>query len=250
MGADTATDPSVFKIGSKLIVKLFNASRFVLMQLTDPVPGVEKIRHPLDKAMVSTLVDVVKSATKAFDEFDYALALQVTEEAFWHFCDHYVELVKGRSYSETDTAGRESAHAALFWCLKTFVRLFAPCMPYITEEVWSWRFTGSGKDRFVHATSWPSPGEVAGIEGDPASFQAAVEVVSAIRATKTMAQKGQRWGVSSLSVTATHENLQVLTTVLDDVIRAGSVADGGTKLVTVESLEGARFGVEVVLADA
>jgi valyl-tRNA synthetase len=250
LGADTATDPAVFKIGSKLMVKLFNASRFVLMQLTDPVPGVEKIRHPLDKAMVSTLVDVVKSATKAFDEFDYALALQVTEEAFWHFCDHYVELVKGRSYSETDTEGRESAHAALYWCLKTFIRLFAPCMPYITEEVWSWRFTGSGKDRFVHATSWPSPAEVADITGDPASFQAAVEVVSAIRATKTMAQKGQRWGVSSLSVKATKENLEILTTVLDDVIRAGSVIEGGTKLVPVENTEGSRFGVEVVLSEA
>ena len=109
LGADTATDPAVFKIGSKLIVKLFNASRFVLMQLTDPVPGVEKITHPMDRAIVSSLSEVVKNATKAFDEYDYAQALQITEELFWHFCDHYVELVKGRSYSETDTVGRESA---------------------------------------------------------------------------------------------------------------------------------------------
>jgi valyl-tRNA synthetase len=250
LGADTATDPAVFKIGSKLIVKLFNASRFVLMQLTDPVPGVEKITHPLDKAMVSTLSGLVAAATKAFEEYDYALALQITEEQFWHFCDHYVELVKGRSYSETDTTGRESAHAALHWCLKTFVRLFAPFMPYITEEIWSWRFAGVGRDTFVHSTKWPEVSEVAGIEGDPASFAAAVEVVSAIRATKTMAQKGQRWGVSALRVQGSKENLEILTTVLDDVIRAGSVVEGGTKLVPVDSSEGPRFGVEVELAEA
>jgi valyl-tRNA synthetase len=250
LGADTATDPAVFKIGSKLIVKLFNASRFVLMQLTDPVPGVEKITHPLDKAMVSTLAGVVDKATQAFEEYDYALALQVSEELFWHFCDHYVELVKGRSYSETNTAGRESAHATLFWCLKTFVRLFAPFMPYITEEIWSWRFAGDVGSEFVHRSQWPKTSEVQGITGEPKAFEAAVEVVSAIRATKTTAQKGQRWGVTSLCVKGSEANLELLSSVLDDVIRAGSVTEGGTKLVTVEDSEGPRFGVEVVLAES
>lgn len=250
LGADTATDPAVFKIGSKLIVKLFNASRFVLMQLTDPVPGVEKITHPMDRAIVSSLSEVVKNATKAFDEYDYAQALQITEELFWHFCDHYVELVKGRSYSETDTVGRESAHATLHWCLKTFVRLFAPFMPYITEEVWSWRFAGAGKDSFVHSTKWPEVSEVAGVVGDPAAFQAAVEVVSVIRATKTMAQKGQRTGVSSLVVKASEADLKLLATVIDDVVRAGSVVENGTRLEPVASTEGPRFAVEVVLAES
>lgn len=249
LGADTATDPAVFKIGSKLIVKLFNASRFVLMQLTDPVPGVEKITHPMDRAMVSNLSEVVKNATKAFDEYDYAQSLQITEELFWHFCDHYVELVKGRSYSETDTVGRESAQATLYWCLKTFVRLFAPFMPYITEEVWSWKFAGAGKDAFVHSTKWPEISEVAGVSGDPAAFQAAVEVVSVIRGTKTMAQKGQRTGVSSLVVKASEADLKLLTTVLDDVVRAGSVAENGTRLEPVRVTEGPRFTVEVVLAE-
>jgi valyl-tRNA synthetase len=250
LGTDTASAPSVFKIGSKLVVKLFNASRFVLMQLSDPVPGVEKITHPLDKAMVSTLADVVQNATESFEGYDYAEALQRTEELFWHFCDHYVELVKGRSYSETDAAGRESAQAALNWCLKTFVRLFAPFLPFITEEVWSWRFAGEGRDASVHSTQWPEASEVSCITGDPASFHAAIDVVSAIRGTKTTAQKGQRWGVSSLTVTGSQENLELLSTVLDDVIRTGSVIEGGTKLVPGETAPGVRFDVQVVLADA
>lgn len=250
LGADTACDPAVFKIGSKLIVKLFNASRFVLMQLTDPVPGVDKISHPLDRAMVSSLAEVVQNATRAFDSYDYAQALQITEEQFWHFCDHYVELVKGRSYSENDTAGRESAHAALYWCLKTFVKLLAPFVPFVTEEIWSWRFAGAGKEALVHTAPWPDAAQVAHIVGEPASFQAAVEVVSAIRGTKTAAQKGQRWGVASLTVKGTQTDLELLTQVLDDVIRAGSVVEGGTKLIPSEPGEGPRFNVDVVLADA
>jgi valyl-tRNA synthetase len=200
--------------------------------------------------MVSSLAEVVQNATRAFDSYDYAQALQITEEQFWHFCDHYVELVKGRSYSENDTAGRESAHAALYWCLKTFVKLLAPFVPFVTEEIWSWRFAGAGKEALVHTAPWPDAAQVAHIVGEPASFQAAVEVVSAIRGTKTAAQKGQRWGVASLTVKGTQTDLELLTKVLDDVIRAGSVVEGGTKLIASEPGEGPRFNVDVVLADA
>jgi valyl-tRNA synthetase len=249
LGADTACDPAVFKIGSKLVLKLFNASRFVLMQLADPVPGVEAIRHPLDRAMVTTLTEVVRVATDAFGRFDYALALQSVEEKFWEFCDHYVELVKGRSYNEQDAVGRDSAHAALFWCLKTFIRLFAPFMPYVTEEVWSWRFVGAGRDASVHTTCWPEGSEVAGVVGEPQALAAATEVVSVIRGAKTGAQKGQRWGVSVLTIRAASRDLELLTTVLDDVIRAGSVVEGGTKLMVQEGESLPRFAVDVVLAE-
>jgi valyl-tRNA synthetase len=157
--------------------------------------------------------------------------------------------VKTRSYNEQDTIGRESAHASLFWCLKTFIRLFAPFMPYVTEEVWSWRFVGDGRDASVHTTPWPEVTEVTEIEGDPEALAAATEVVSAIRGAKTSAQKGQRWGVSALTIKAARRNLEVLNTVLDDVIRAGSVVEGGTNLVVQEGESFPRFAVDVVLAE-
>lgn len=249
LGTDTAFDPTVFKIGSKLVVKLFNASRFVLMQLKDPVPGVEKITHPLDRAIVSVLTDVIKEATESFDKFDYAQALQITEENFWHFCDHYLELVKARSYGEVPSSDKESAHATLFWTLKTFTRLFAPFTPYITEEIWSWKFAGSGKDAYVHTAAWPSVNEVAKIQGDAAAFRAAIEVLSAIRGAKTTAQKGQKWGVKSLTIKAKSTDLTVLKTVIDDVTRTGSVVEGGTKLIPAEDLGTTKFAVEVELAE-
>lgn len=249
LGADTACDPAVFKIGSKLIVKLFNASRFVLMQLTDPVPSLEKVSCALDKAMISTMVDLIETATKAFGTYDYAQALQSTEEKFWHFCDHYVELVKGRSYSETDKVGRESAHATLHWCLKTFVKLFAPFMPYITEEVWSWQFAGAGKDALVHTSAWPTTEEASEIQGSADAFAAAISVVSQIRAAKTTAQRGQRWGVKSLNVAGTAEELKLLSLVLEDVLRTGSVAEGGCNLVVAEVAGSERFDVIVALDD-
>jgi valyl-tRNA synthetase len=86
----------------------------------------------------------IEQATKAFEGFDYAAALQAAEEDFWTFCDHYLELVKLRSYDEEDTPERRSAVAALAWGLRVFLRLLAPFLPFVTEEVWSWRFAGRG----------------------------------------------------------------------------------------------------------
>jgi hypothetical protein len=90
---------------------------------------------------------------------------------------------------------------------------------------------------------------VAGIKGVPSAFDAATEVLSVIRGMKTSAQKGQRWGVSSLKVSAKQSDLETLSTVLDDVVRAGSVAEGGTKLITVEETTQSKFVVDVVLAE-
>lgn len=249
LGTDTAFKEEVFEVGKRLATKLFNASRFVLMQL-DRDPGgprdLAQVTEPLDQALLARLRKVVADATSAFDEFEYALALQATEGDFWAFCDDYVELVKRRSYEEEDTAGRRSAMATLYLALRTFLRLFAPFLPYITEEVWSWRFEGS-----VHTSAWPTVEELdapAPAEGDV--YGAGVEVLRKLRQAKTVAQKKLRWPVASLTIRGSAEDLRALEPVLADVLLAGAA-----ETATVTKAEGAapeggdRFAVEVVLAE-
>jgi valyl-tRNA synthetase len=255
LGTDTAYDPSVFKVGKRLVTKVFNASRFVLMQLDrvagqGEVPGPEAIREPLDVALVDRLRTVIEQATRAFDAFDYAAALQVTEEAFWNFCDHYLELVKLRSYAEEDSLERRSAIAALAWGLRSFLRLLAPFLPYVTEEVWSWRFSGDGRERSVHTAAWPILAEVAvvAVPEVHGTFDAAVEVLTKIRGTKTTAQKSLRWPVARLAITGPEAQRAALAPVLDDVLRAGNVVTGGVSQSDGESPAGERFAVTVELA--
>jgi len=255
LGADTAFDPGVFKVGRRLAVKVFNASRFVISQLdrvSDPsgYPGVENITEPLDLAMVDKMKKVIQQATSSFESFDYAAALQVSEEAFWNFCDHYLELVKIRSYLDEDIPARRSALAGLAWGLKTFLRLLAPFLPYMTEEVWSWRFSGEGRMRSVHTAMWPTVDEVASIQGkgDEGTFNAAVDVLSDIRATKTQDHKSLRWPVTRLTVTASREHLDALLPVLDDVLLAGNVPPGASELQAGDPGEGRRFLVITELA--
>jgi valyl-tRNA synthetase len=255
LGTDTAFDPGVFKIGKRLSTKIFNASRFVFMQLDRAVddggmPGVDQITDPLDLALVDRMRTVIEQATKAFDSFDYATALQVAEDAFWSFCDHYLELVKLRSYAEEDSPGRRSAVAALSWSLRTFLRLLAPFVPFVTDEVWSWRFAADGRPS-VHTTSWPTVDEVAAVDAPEldGTYDAAVEVLTAIRGAKTTSQKSLRWPVARLVVAGPERYLKALEPVLDDVLRAGNVDAGGLQLEDGESPEGHRFAIEAELAE-
>jgi valyl-tRNA synthetase len=254
LGTDTAFDPSVFKVGKRLSTKIFNASRFVLMQLESgggEVPGPENISESIDLALVDRLRTVVKLATKAFDGFDYATALQVIEESFWQFCDHYLELVKLRSYSDEDTPGRRSALAALGLGLNSYLRLLAPFMPYVTEEVWSWSFAGQGRAKSVHTSAWPTTAELEAVPRPEVggTFEAAVEVMTKIRGTKTLAQKSLRWPVARLEIVGPESVRDALAPVVDDILRAGNVVDGGLSLADGDAAEGERFAITVTLGE-
>ncbi len=160
LGADTTFDAKVFKVGRRLCTKVFNASRFSFMQLdrvgaSEQLLPLDEIQEPLDRAFVERLRDTVAHATRSLESFEYAGALQITEEVFWEFCDDYLELVKVRSYADEDGPARRSALATLQLALRTFLRLFAPFIPFVTEEVWSWRFACEGDARYPERSSFP-----------------------------------------------------------------------------------------------
>jgi valyl-tRNA synthetase len=256
LGTDTAYDPGVFKVGKRLVTKVFNASRFVLMQVDRAVgegelPGPEHIGEKLDLALINRLRTVIEQASSALATFDYAAALQVVEESFWTFCDHYLELVKLRSYSDEDTPARRSAIAALCWALDAYLRLLAPFLPYVTEEVWSWRFAGDGPRRSVHTSPWPFLEEVEAVPKPKVfgSFDAAVEVLTKIRGTKTTAQKSLRWPVERLTIVGPEEHRDALAPVFEDVLRAGNVEVANVSVSDGAAPEGERFSVTVELAD-
>ena len=256
LGVDTAFDDKVFKSGQKLATKLFNASRFVLMQLSSyeeqigSVPDVDAISEVLDKAYAARLLATIEQATDAFGKFDYASALQATESAFWHFCDHYVEIVKGRTYEGDDSAERKSGVATLRWSLSVFLRLFAPVMPFVTEEIWSWHFAADENDS-VHTAAWPNAGEVsvAKAREEDALLDTVVEVVEGIRQTKSEQQKTLKWPVESLEVIGTESDLDALRCVLDDIKRVGRVKEDGVLLTIGDVADGKRVDVRVHLSD-
>jgi valyl-tRNA synthetase len=227
LGADMVFDPAQLRVGRRLAIKILNASRFVL-SLGGPDTGRgdprdydrRLVSEPLDAAMLERLAGVIAHCTAALDAYDHAGALAAAEEFFWFLCDDYLELVKGRAYGERGEAAARSARAALRLALSAVLRLFAPFLPYVTEEVWSWWQDGS-----VHRAAWPDPAEV-GLEtdgGHAESLAAASGAIAAIRGAKSGARVSMRAPVRSLVVAAQREHLDALRAILPDVQAAGRV---------------------------
>jgi len=241
-GTDTAFDEGQMKIGRRLGIKLLNASRFALglgsedgvAQIHDPAA----ITEPLDRAMLADLAALVEDATTAFDGYDYARALERTEAFFWQFCDQYLELVKTRAYGSRGDDAARSGQAALQLALSTLLRLFAPFLPFVTEEVWSWWQSGS-----VHRASWPDASELrdAAADGSPLAYAMGAEILSAARRAKTEAKRSLKWPVDAIDVSDTAPRTEAFQSVLDDVREA---ANATSVSVTV----GAEASVNVTLA--
>ena len=221
LGVDTALDEKVFKVGKRLVTKLFNAGKFVLAQEADAAP----IAAELDRAFAAKLRALVARSTRNFESFDHAPALQETESFFWtHFTDTYLELAKLRARSEDPAAaaGRGSAVATLRLGLDVLLRLFAPFLPYITEEVWSWAFAAEQGQPSIHAAPWPSERDFAGVAepAAPESFDLAVACWRAIHKAKSDAAVSMGREVARLVLAANAKTLATLARVLADVLAA------------------------------
>jgi valyl-tRNA synthetase len=168
--------------------------------------------------MLARLAEVVDEATRALDEFDYARALERTESFFWWFCDDYVELVKGRAYGTQGADAAHSAQAALRDALDVVLRLFAPFLPFVVEEVWNWWHDGS-----VHVTSWPDGAPLAE-SGDVSLLEPVSEVLAAVRRAKTEAKLSQRAAVDELIVEGSPTALRAIEEARSDLAEAGGIA--------------------------
>ena len=222
-GTDTAFVEGQMEVGRKLALKVMNASKFVLnpklwgrADAPELLPGdaaalaarasaqPDLAAEPVDRAFVAGLGELVAVATRAFEDYDYARALERTEAWFWDFCDNYLELVKTRAYGEMGEERAASARTALAASLSVLLRLFAPFMPFVTEEVWSWWQAGS-----VHRAPWPEARAFGaeGTTGEPAAdpglvratYPRAVELLAIVRKAKSEAKLGPRAPVRRVS---------------------------------------------------
>jgi len=231
LGVDTAFDESQIKVGRRLAIKILNASRFVLS--LDAPEG--EIVDPLDLSMLRRLSQVVEEATRAFEDYDHARALDATERFFWGFTDDYLELVKGRAYGAHGPEAAGSAVATLRVALSVMLRLFAPFVPYVTEEVWSWWQQGS-----VHRAPWPRSEELSLTAGaELLDYEVAATVLGEVRKCKALQKRSLRAEVERVVVSDTAERLAALKSVERDVREAGNIA-------VIEVAESAGFSVETV----
>ena len=222
LGTDAAFDEGQMKVGRRLAIKVLNAAKFAL---SFEVPaGYNAVTEPLDQSMLLSLAEVVRDATAAFESYDHTKALEVTEGFFWKFTDDYLELVKERAYGQGGVTEEEQASAAiaLRQALHVMLRLFAPFLPYATEEVWSWWQQDAGS---IHRASWPKPEELTNsLDDTHASLLALASIaVGGVRKAKSDAQVSMRAEVQSATLKAPAANLAAIRLLAGDLRSVGRI---------------------------
>jgi valyl-tRNA synthetase len=217
LGIDPTFKEEQIKIGRRLSIKLLNASRFALSLEAPAGP----IGDPLDRSMLARLSEVLAEATASLERYEHARALDVMERFFWGFTDDYLELVKGRAYGGHGAEAAGSAIASLRLGLSTLLRMFAPFLPYVTEEVWSWWQQGS-----IHRAAWPEADEVepSSARAGVTTYEVAAWVLGEVRRAKALAKRSLRAEAERVVVRDLPERLDALRAVERDVREAGNVA--------------------------
>ncbi len=225
LGVDTAFDENVWKVGKRLVTKLYNAGKFVLSQTGEVHP----ISTELDRAFVRELAALVERVTALYEEWNYAHGLAETESFFWaHFTDTYLELAKPRARWFEDGAEGDafaesgSAVAALRLGFDVLLRLFAPVLPYISEEIWSWTFAEEKGEASIHRAPWPTASEFDGVAApsDAGSFELAIGALAAINKSKADNEVSLGREVEKLVLKANAATLERLSAVEGDVLAA------------------------------
>lgn len=225
--------------GQKTITKLWNASKFALMNLED-YENYSGEEETIDQWLVSKFNKVTKIATEAFDNYEYSKAKQAIDNFFWNtFCDYYLEIVKDRLYNpdKRGIEARKSAQKALNYVLLGTLKLFAPIMPHITEEIYHLYYSEKEKLESIHISKWPEYNEKLNNETAEKSGDLVVEILSQVRKLKSEKQMSLGAEIEKIIVSLTKEQESLLVedfTDLQAACRANEIIFKEGKEIKVE----------------
>lgn len=265
LGADTAFSKDVLKIGRKLSTKLWNATKFaaIFLPLIDKEPISAKddiakgiITEPLDKWAISRLAKTIETATKEFENYEYSSARMAMEDFFWNvFCDNYLEAVKGRYYDESpeNKQKRFSAIHTIYHALDGILRLFAPIMPHVTEELYQAIFDKKlARDKIISIHSigfWPSANDYFIDEPAEKAGELLVNILNEVRKTKADKNVSVKYPVKKIKIQCSKKDWDIIDSIHKDLMNVVSANSGDKDLFFefIGSPENIEIKIEVLL---
>ncbi len=223
LGTDTTYDENVFLVGNKLVTKIYNAAKFVLSHDSYQINKLNEI----DASFIRDLEEMVNNVTSYYEKFQFAQALQITEEFFWNtYTDNYLELVKKRVFN-SDGDDKASAVTCLRLGLSVILRLLSPVLPTITEEIWSWCFKDQYNINSIHQSNWPSSDEFSEYNNPKYknSLEIAIRAIRSVRQTKTSEGVGLGKPVRKIKIQTNEYNLEVIESIIEDFSNASGCSN-------------------------
>ena len=231
LGEDLAYQEKDLVTGKKLVTKLWNATKFGLMNLKGYKKTKPKNMEIFDKWLLIKLNKLMKESTESFDSYEFSKVRNEVNNFFWHtFCDNYLEITKDRLYNE-EKRGKEakiSAQHTLYISLLNILKLMAPIIPFITDKLYIENFSKSEGFKSIHIDSWPEYDEKMQDKEIEEIGDMGIEAISNVRKEKARLNKPLTAPIKELFV---DKRLMVLEQDLKAVTKAEKISYGEFKIM-------------------
>ncbi len=250
LGDDLPFQEKDLVTGQKFVTKLWNASKFVLMHVEDFSDVEKKPRlEAYDQWILSKLQKLIAECTTSFDAYECSRAKAAVELFFWHtFCDNYLEIVKDRLYNATvrGKEARRSAQYSLYWTLLSLLKMTAPIMPYITEEIYQLHFAQKEKKKSLHISSWPEVQQSLYQENAEGCGDWGVDIINTVRKYKSSQQVSMKEQLQAVIIVSPEPEFeQKMTPLLGDLKAVLNVQEIKFRGETPLQSEKYRFGIGI-----
>jgi valyl-tRNA synthetase len=218
LGDDLPFQEKDLVTGKKMINKMWNASKFAIMHLADFNYEKHEL-ETMDKWLLSRLQTLIRNCTNYLDNYEYSRAKQEIEMFFWNFCDNYLEIAKDRLYNSANyhEGAKESAQYALYEAVLNILKLSAPIMPFITEEIYHLYFAEKEGKKSIHLAKWPLHNETLIDKDAEKAGDYAVSIISAVRKFKSEKSLSLKHELSHLIIECDDSQRELIELVLQDI---------------------------------
>jgi valyl-tRNA synthetase len=219
--------------GKKLVNKLFNASKFMFMQINKQPKKPKKLIET-DRIFLIKLNELIKNATENFENYEYSRAKFDTENFFWKdFADNYIEIIKSRVYGKEGNE-KDSALYTLYTSLFILLKLFAPLIPFITEEIYQNHYKKYEEEKSIHITSWPEEMKIEKKKNDDEIYDTVLRIISSVRQKKSEAKVSMK---TPIILTIESKDYKLLKELLEDlkaVTNSSKIEEGSFNVKFIE----------------
>lgn len=227
LGDDLKYSEEEVKQGKRLITKLFNATKFSMMHIKDYSPKAldKKGLEDEDKWILTKLSALTKEYISGMDRYEFSKAKETLDKFFWSdFCDNYLEIVKNRVYEPKDKVSLNAAQFTLYNVLSNIIKLYAPIMPFITEDIYQEFFRKTQKEKSIHLLQLPSKKELFNFPKQATDFEIAIDAIEQIRKYKSEQKISVKAEIESAVVKTTNKKvLQQYSALISQVMAAKKI---------------------------
>jgi len=224
LGEDLAFPEKDVVTGQKTVTKLWNASKFVIMNLGDKKPeqiAFNKLTN-IDKWLMIKLNKVIENTTMHFENYHYFKAKHEVDNFFWNtFCDYYLEIVKDRFFNPDNYSKDEIASAkwTLYKTLFDINKMFSPIMPFITEEIYQLYFKNFEKESSIAFCNWPAYEKLKDLKDTSleSAGDLAIRVISAARKYKSENQMSLKEELAKATISCPNKEKELIAVVEKDI---------------------------------